>query len=731
MAEMAMVFAFGWAGPAMLGWLAAAAAPLLIHLWSRRRHRETRWAAMSFLLAAVRRSRRRIFLEQWGLLALRTALIALVVVAAAEPFWERGMFAGWSGERTHWTFVIDGSYSMRAKPDEKSRFDRAKEQAAKIVEGCSRGDAFSLVLMASPPRVVVGTPAYEPSDFLRELESLSTSETTFNLAATLEAADKTVQAAAWADSHIARHEVVFLTDLCRQGWRPTSDAVASAKRHAAELAEKASITVLDVGEGAVENAAVTSLTALDGLVTPGRSTTLAAETRNFGRTAQDRTASLWIDDREIARKPIRIEPGEAASVTFNARFETPGDHAAEVRLDPDRLDLDDRRGLSVPVRAEIAALCVAGRTSAEPMGGSADFLALALAPDEEGEDAGTIRAGSIRTQTISESELAERRLGRYDIVFLCDVAQFSPREAQALEGYAASGGCVVFFLGDRVRAEAYQREWGRPSKDRERFLPADLGQVVAEGIQTIDPHEYRHEILRPFRGRERSGLLTAPVMKHVKTQLPADGRTTVVASLTDGDPLILERRFGRGRVFLVTTSADANWSALPIWPCFVPLAQEWADYGAALRVERQNVEVGQAMEGTLPAEGAGLVRIRRPDGGEEAVRAESADDVRRWRYDSTDRAGFYTLEADGVPPRRFAARLNTAESDLATLGEEELREEIWQEVPFTYATSWRDEEAAAPAAGERARLPTAVLLAALALAMVELWIARRAGAPRP
>ena len=69
------LFAFGFANPAMLGWLAAAAAPILIHLWSRRKRREMAWAAMAYLLAAVERRQRRLRIEQWLLVALRTALI--------------------------------------------------------------------------------------------------------------------------------------------------------------------------------------------------------------------------------------------------------------------------------------------------------------------------------------------------------------------------------------------------------------------------------------------------------------------------------------------------------------------------------------------------------------------------------------------------------------------------------------------------------------------------------
>ncbi|MCI0358861.1 MAG: BatA domain-containing protein, partial [Planctomycetaceae bacterium] len=44
----------------MLLWGLAALLPILIHLWSRRKFREESWAAMEFLLAAMRKNARRI-----------------------------------------------------------------------------------------------------------------------------------------------------------------------------------------------------------------------------------------------------------------------------------------------------------------------------------------------------------------------------------------------------------------------------------------------------------------------------------------------------------------------------------------------------------------------------------------------------------------------------------------------------------------------------------------------
>src|SRR4029078_11162778 len=95
-----LLFAFGFGNLAMLGWLAAAAAPLLIHLWRRHRYRESPWAWMQFLLAAMRKNARRLQLQQWLLLAVRTLIILLVVLAVAEPYGVR-LLGGRKSRPTH------------------------------------------------------------------------------------------------------------------------------------------------------------------------------------------------------------------------------------------------------------------------------------------------------------------------------------------------------------------------------------------------------------------------------------------------------------------------------------------------------------------------------------------------------------------------------------------------------------------------------------------------------
>jgi hypothetical protein len=299
------LFAFGWANLPMLGWLAAAAAPILIHLWSRRRYREVSWAAMEYLAAAVRRQSRRLRFEQWLLLAIRTLLVVLVVLAVAEPYSEQTGLALTPGGHTHRVLVLDGSYSMAYKPTDQTRFQRAKELARQIVEHSPQGDAFTLIVMSSPPRVVVGTPALQPSTIIGEIDRLELSHTAADLPATIRAICRIVDAAERGKPQFARHEVYFLTDLQRLTWAPQLSETAAAEflQQSSELAETAVLCLVDLGQPQAENLAITSLLAIDPLMIVSRNVQLEVELKNFGRQARNhQPVELLVDGRRVEQK---------------------------------------------------------------------------------------------------------------------------------------------------------------------------------------------------------------------------------------------------------------------------------------------------------------------------------------------------------------------------------------------------------------------------------------------
>ncbi len=74
--------------PWMLFGLVLASAPIIIHLLNRRRFLRVDWAPMKYLKLTLKSNRRRLRLEQWLLLAVRTLLVVAVVLAVAEPYFQ-------------------------------------------------------------------------------------------------------------------------------------------------------------------------------------------------------------------------------------------------------------------------------------------------------------------------------------------------------------------------------------------------------------------------------------------------------------------------------------------------------------------------------------------------------------------------------------------------------------------------------------------------------------------
>src|SRR5258708_13297804 len=80
------VLAFGFLNWTMAGVAAALIAiPIIIHLLNRRRFKTVTWAAMEFLMRAMRKNRRKLEFEQWILLATRCLLVGLLGMALARP----------------------------------------------------------------------------------------------------------------------------------------------------------------------------------------------------------------------------------------------------------------------------------------------------------------------------------------------------------------------------------------------------------------------------------------------------------------------------------------------------------------------------------------------------------------------------------------------------------------------------------------------------------------------
>ena len=741
-----LLFAFGFVTPALLWGLALGAAPIIIHFLNKRKYRETNWAAMRFLLEAVRKNSRRLRIEQLILLAVRTMILLLVCLALAEPLIaELGAFFR-PRQPAHKIIVIDASASMGLLGREESLFERAKEAGRSIVEQGRQGDVFNLVRLSNiPPAVIVPEPAYETSKVIGEIAQMQLPDGSGDLLACLDKVDELLK----LEPEVSRKEVYLISDFQRTTWSAASTAeIARIKALLKKIDESGSLVLIDLGQNDAANVAVTAFESLDPFVTTARPARFKATLRNFSvERVTGRLLELLVDDKLVEQRSVDLNAGGEKVETFSIPLAYAGERRVMVRLQKDALPVDDQRWVVVPVKERIRCLCVNGGNSGRLPGKATDYLELALAP----AGSASLRPGNalpgstlpsslplgggpdrsqIEPTVIDEGELQGFDLSTYDCVFFCNVRMFTEREAQLVETFLKGGGGVIWCLGDQVSSENYNQILFRQGAGP---LPARLGDRHGDvqrrdDAYAFDPGDFSHPLLSAFQGNPDAGLETTLSYIYIQAALPTRGDARVALAFDTGDPAIVERPFGRGHSLLVTTSVDERWGTWPLWPSFLPLIHEIVQYSVAGRWGERQRLVGDALSEIFPVTAADVdAAIVRPDGQTQSARVVREESSSRFTFENTGTAGIYEVTFAHPVSRSelFAVNVDPQESQLAKFGHDELSEELLTGLEFSYLTSWPGEEAAPEdsSSAEHGGLARWILYAILYLMFVEQMLA--------
>ncbi|HEX6961850.1 MAG TPA: BatA domain-containing protein [Lacipirellula sp.] len=592
--RLTTVAALEFASPWMLGWLAAAALPWLINLWSRRRHVETSWAAVELLLAAVRQRSRRVRLRELLLLALRTSILLLVALAAARPVWRQSAGANVQDERTHHVIVLDRSFSMATQRDGVSRFARAQAAARQIVSNARAGDAFSIIAWEEAADNLLGRPTFDPASVLAAIDSLEPVGTVARLDAAARAVNAAVSDAKERFPGLERAQVAFVSDLGLNTW---SAALQQSNDDPNERVLPTGARIESVDDGVRDNIAITDLRTEPPLPVLDEPLTVVVELQSYGAGGSaSASVELLLNGSRVGQRPATFSESGDATVRFDVRLVEPGGHVFEARLDEgvDALAADNRRWLSTEATPGARVLCVADAA------GDADDIARALNPRFKEAAAGS----AIAADVIATAGLARTDVAGYDAVFLSNVAELLPREQRLLKRYVSEGGALAIVLGDRTKPDEFN-SWMQADP---RLSPVEIANEPVSGEVRLDPLEYRHPIVQPFAGRSRSGLLGAGVSKYYPLRIAGQDGAAVALAFTSGDPAIVVNEFGRGRVAVMATdpslsTASEPWSTLALNPAFVPLVRElFAHLTADRRTSQLNYLAGEKVAKLSPAQ---------------------------------------------------------------------------------------------------------------------------------
>ena len=603
--------------------LAAGVIPLVIHLLNRRQQKRLRFPAVRFVLISQRRVARTYNLRNWLLLAVRTLAVILLALLLAHPLWETGVGLAARGAPLTTAIIVDNSLSMQVR-DDGAPFDEAKEAAALILEALDEGDRAAIIATNPVGSTAAALKAPEEAT-LKDLRPLAVTAGTADLTGALRTAYGLLRGAG------GQKALWVVTDLRVAGWdRLSLPAVG-------EYDPTVPVKIVAVGPAETPpSATIKTLASRTTDVAPGLDLELAATVVNF--TAGEIpgvTARLTIDGKVRDEKQVTLAAGAESTVGFRFKLERPGSHSGYVSLHGDGFSGNRRHYFTIHTRDRLNVLLVDGDPQRALVASETFFLSRALNPS------GDLANSVLLPEVILAGALGQVNPEGYQVVVLANVPHMTLDLAKRLVAFVEDGGGLLLALGDRVITQGYNAFLQRtplsvpdvPLPDYRGLrplLPGILGErrrVPLDQNVGVEELDTSHPALAAF-GDQRllDSLRSAKVSSYFELVTPNINSEGVLMRLGNGLPLLAERRVGKGRVMVLTTSADSAWNNLPLKTGYVPLVQSLVTYlaGGSRGSVDTGITAGAAKRWSTAAVHAGT-QLRVVD----SRRTEKADGCRR------------------------------------------------------------------------------------------------------
>ncbi|MCH1581654.1 MAG: BatA domain-containing protein [Flavobacteriales bacterium] len=570
--------------PEVLWALLALTIPVLVHLFSFRRHRKVAFSQTAFLKELRMESRSRNRIRNWLILLMRLAAMSAIILAFAEPFWPAEGDENQGGQKLV-SLYLDTSPSMELEGRNGPMLEAAKSGALALVESHAVTDRFHVVsstFEASDRRWLTKEEALE------RIASLQPGHAAPGIRDVLLHQQEFLSSAE-ADQ---RHAYLF-TDLQASSHALTGETSGMVD---------SSMVVRFISQQAQPqvNIRVDSAWFDTPMRLVGRSEVLHVRiTHDATRPVDALPLSVNINGRKAAIGSYRIVPGLPTDTVLRFRHETSGPVHAVVSTTDAPVTFDDALHIGYSVAENVQVTLVQGRASTP-----AEQVALGRLFGD---------AALHEVQSMDAAALDYGTLESADLIVLQGVRDPSNGLVGALLRNVEAGKSLLMLPPASPLGEGWNELLlglgGQPVADWvESETPVRLGTLhhthpLFEGVFARDPRRVDLPTVKGWHTRSRNGSLERDLL-----------------SFADGRPFLTTGLSGLGRYHFCAAPLDAAWSNLSQHALLVPMTLRMAETSRATGLQQftSGEEVAVLLQGLEGATGARLAL--RPTSGDAGTR---------------------------------------------------------------------------------------------------------------
>lgn len=722
---------------------ALAVVPILLHLLTLHRLRTVELSTYRFLFDSYVQQRRQMKFLEALLALLRTLFLLALVLVFCRPavkHWDR-LFGGGSGREV--VMLVDASASMNARTAGQSSMDRARKAALAVSGQMGKDDRLTLVRVGARPVEVFSRYSSDAETIREKIEGLAPGPSRANLFAAF------THVFGPGRSRDARPAVYLFTDGQSGSWREVRD-----QGLARVIPEGTKLTVVNVGsDEPLGNRGVIGDAPRQKLAVMGLPVRLRPRVVNHSKSEPaEVTVGVFLDEKEVARVPMTLKPGETATKEVIYTPTEAGVLRGRYEIGTDRFPDDDNFLFTLPVAQQVRVVLVNGHPAADPFDNESLYLRTALtasaeddrpsgAPKKLGPSQEFVR--SLDVQELTEDKLNAEALRDAGVVILANCGALNEAHYKLLREFVAAGGGLIIFPGDKVNPDAYNKQFfPGPGPQNEPLSAATLGPAEGdpakrETFERLASVDYAHPALAVFDEPDAHYLTTATFSRRFPLKLTRPhGTTWPLAKFGTGAPALVESRFGDGVVLLAAFPATVKWTNLPLKPEFVPLVLRMVSYVT------HAPDLG--VPSTVPADGAAEISVAgtwAPAAGKvtdtrgriSPVRLERSASRLLGQFDETVEKGYYAVEVRGGrpdPPQvasaSFAVNSAPEESNFEAVREDQVREWLPQ-AALTFVNASSESQQVHGSIGEEREIWRPLIFVLFAIIGAEFFLATMSG----
>jgi hypothetical protein len=615
----------GFLAPWFLAGAAALGVPVFVHLLRKHVTIPLPVSSLMFFERGTQSSTKHRRLRYLLLFALRFALLLLVVLAFANPFVRRPAKDS-SGHLL--MIVLDNSFSMRAG----SRFADAKQQALALLAAKPRSQRAQVITLGGQLQVL--TQPIADTDLLRSaLEGVQVGDgygSFGELGKTVRALTETT--ADPIDLHL-------FSDMQRTAMPATfADAV---------FPPSVELTLHNVAKNAPSpNWTIESVNAPSDL-TDTKDTSksrVQAVVGGTGTPDAEKTVALIVNGKSVATRSVKVPADGRATVQFSPLDVGYGFNRCEVRVEGDDSLPADNSSFFVVRRLDPQRVLFihSARDERSPL-----YFEAAL---------NAASRGAFILQPVTAEQATDIDPTKFAFTVLSDTATLPSIFEHTLEQYVANGGDVLIALGVEAGRRASVPLWSGK-------LQSPRNIAAAGAAATVGQVDFTYPALEQAQPGRDNGGWAGTRFFYAASVDPSQAR--VVARLSDGTPLLMERQVGEGRVLLFASGFENLTNDLPLHPVFVAFVDKASRYLSGSE-ELSGARVVDSFVALRSSEASGKTassEVVDPDG----RRPLSLSEGRTARTFRLTRAGYYQIRFANGRSAEIGVNPDRRESDLTVM----------------------------------------------------------------